>query len=266
MSAKTLYLLPYGGLCNRINAISSCIKFVENTDVKLKIFWENNVDLTADFLDLFEPIKIENVSFIKLKWYHIIYFRARKRNLFIPRVLRSILSINQIENWSSKQGNLRDKINGSKNYLSTCHSIGNKGRISDVFKPIAFLNEELRSLQEKFSKKTIGVHIRRGDHISAIKASPIENFYIKMDEEIAKDENTVFYLATDSKEIKRSLEKRYQGKIISYDMPLTRKSKFGMFGAIIDLWALSLTGKIIGTKLSMFSLVASEINETKLDL
>ncbi|UMB60795.1 hypothetical protein MHL31_00950 [Lutibacter sp. A80] len=266
MSTKTLYLLPYGGLCNRINAISSSIKFIENTDIKLKIFWENNLDLKADFIDLFEPIKIKNVTLIKLQWYHIVYFRARKTNLFIPRILRNLLGINQIQNWSTKQGNLIDKIEGNKNYLSTCHSIGNKGAIGNVFKPILPLRNELKGLQEKFSKKTIGIHIRRGDHISAIEASPIENFYTKMDEEIIKDKNTVFYLATDSKEIKSSLEKRYQGKIISYEMPLTRKSKSGMFGAIIDLWALSYTSKIIGTKLSMYSLVASEINETKLEL
>lgn len=112
----------------------------------------------------------------------------------------------------------------------------------------------------------VGVHIRRGDHIRAIEASPIESFYFKMDKELSENRNTMFYLATDSIEVKNSLEKRYNGKIITYNMPLTRTSLTGMYGAVIDLWALSNTSKLIGTKLSMFSKVASEIHGVKLDL
>ena len=91
------------------------------------------------------------------------------------------------------------------------------------------------TIQNEFSTNTVGVHIRRGDHIRAIKASPIENFYFKMEKEVSKNKNTMFYLATDSIEVKNLLQKRYSGKIITYKMPLTRTSLTGMYGAIIDL-------------------------------
>jgi len=265
-SSKTIYLLPYGGLCNRINAISSSIQFINENHYKLKIYWENSVDLAADFEDLFEAIDMKNVELLKLQWYHILYFRVRKSNLFIPRILRTFAGLNQIENWSSKSGSLNQAIKGDKNYLSTCHAIGEKGDISRVFKPNSILSKELKNVQENFSTNTIGVHIRRGDHAKAIDASPIEGFYTKMDNEILKDANTKFYLATDSEEVKNSLEKKYEGRIITYETPLTRTSISGMHGAIIDLWNLSSCKKVIGTKLSMFSLVSSEIKGVKLDL
>lgn len=261
-----MYLLPYGGLCNRINAIASCVQFVNENNYKLKVFWENNVDIAADFCDLFEIVNLNNVELIKLRWYHVLFFRVRRKNFYIPRIIRKILGVNQIEDWSSKSGDLKSVIKEGKNYLSTCHSVGDKGDVSDFFRPNEFLNEELKKVLQKFSGNTIGVHIRRGDHTRAIDASPIDGFYDKMDKEIKLDNTTKFYLATDSKEVKINLNKRYEGRIITYNTPLTRTSISGMQGAIIDLWSLSSSRKIIGSKFSMFSLVSSEIKGVKLDL
>lgn len=266
MSSKIIYLLPYGGLCNRINAITSCIQFAKKHKFILKIYWENNKDLSADFNDLFKEVDMNYISFVKLRWYHTLYFRARKSNLYFPRFSRTIFGINQIEDWSSKQGDLNQVIKGGRNYLSTCHSIGEKGVISAVFKLNVNLTRRLENIQKEFSTNTIGVHIRRGDHIKAIEASPITDFYMKMDKEVAKNKSTVFYLATDSNEIKNFLQERYKGKIIVNNTPLNRTSLSGMYGAVIDLWALSSVSKIIGTKYSMFSLVASEIQGIELDI
>lgn len=256
---RVIYLLPYGGLCNRINAITSVVNFSNENNFKLKIFWEKNSDLSADFTDLFEDLNLENVLIVKLRWYSFLYFRARKANLFLPKIFRLIIGFNQVQDWSSKLGNLNEVLRCGKNYLSTCHSIGDKKGIDKLFIPKSVFLSELIALQKKFSENTIGVHIRRGDHIRAIKASPIESFYSKMDQEIKTNENTKFYVATDSEKVKKDLKERYNGRIIMYDSPLTRTTYLGMSGAIIDLWALSSTKKIIGTPFSTFSIVASEI-------
>ena len=74
--------MPYGGLCNRINAITSCIEYAEKYNFILKIYWENNIDLSADFNDLFKEVDMNFVSIVKLRWYYALYFRARKKIYF----------------------------------------------------------------------------------------------------------------------------------------------------------------------------------------
>ncbi len=262
---KHIYLLPYGGLCNRINTMTSTINLVKASNLSLTVFWENNVDLTADFKDLFCELEINNIKIVKLRWYHFLFFRARKKNLLIPKLIRFIFGFKQIEDLSTQSNVRLENLGNSKyTYLSTCHAIGCKGNISEIFIPKESLTQKLNSLISDFSENIIGLHIRRGDHIKAIKASPMDNFYRLMDLEIDKNNETKFFIATDSKEVKEDLLLRYDDRIISQNVDLRRNKLEGMHGAVIDLWALSETKKIIGTNLSTFSVVASEIGGIEL--
>lgn len=67
---KQLTLVSIGGLANRIYAINSAIAFYKDYDVKLRIIW----------------FKVE---IIDAKWYHYIYDRPRKRNLWLPFVIQT---------------------------------------------------------------------------------------------------------------------------------------------------------------------------------
>jgi len=261
---NTLHLMPYAGLCNRINAISSCVKFASDEGLRLKIFWDKNIDLSADFSDLFSPLNLENVELVELRWFHVIYFRARRRNLNFPRLIRKVFSIPQLEDSSLKKPPSQYVCNGG--YLSTCHSLGEKRNIDDVFVLNETVAKELASVLVNFSEHTVGVHIRRGDHKMAIDASPIEFFLESMDAKVRKDAAVRFFLATDDSGIKDLLKNRYGDKIIVNESPLTRTSVNGMSGAVIDLWALANCTSIIGSKYSMFSLVASEIKNIPLEI
>lgn len=255
--------MPYAGLCNRINAISSCVKFASNNNLKLKIYWDNNADLSANFLELFSPLSLDNVELVELKWFHVIYFRARRRNLNLPRMIRKVFSIVQLEDCSFKRPPSKSIYNGG--YLSTCHSVGEKQNIDDIFILNKELAKELENVLLKFSKSTIGVHIRRGDHKRAIDASPIGFFIKAMDARVHSDKAVKFFLATDDSETKEFLKNRYGDRIIVNDSPLIRSNINGMRGAVIDLWGLANCTSIIGSQYSMFSLVASEIKNIPLE-
>ncbi len=261
---NTLYLMPYAGLCNRIRAISSCVKFASDNDLRLKIFWANDIDLSADFLHLFAPFELANVELVKLRWFHIIYFRARRSNCYLPRLIRKIFSMSQFEDCSLKNPPPKGIYGGG--YLSTCRPIVSGGNVEDVFVLNEGINSQLESILLKFSDSTVGVHIRRGDHKRAIDASPIEFFIESMDAKVRKEEAVKFFLATDDLDVKDLLKSRYGDKIIVNESPLTRTSVNGMSGAVIDLWALANCTSIIGSQYSMFSLVASEIKNIPLEI
>jgi hypothetical protein len=78
--------------------------------------------------------------------------------------------------------------------------------------------------------------------------------------------DTLFYLASDGQDVIDRMREEFPGKImVNSGASLTRKSKAGMDGAVIDLLALSRTGRIIGSFGSTFSDMASYIGRIGLE-
>lgn len=125
------------------------------------------------------------------------------------------------------------------------------------------LQPELRKLvdtaTQDITNETIGVHIRRTDHGRAIQQSPEEAFRHAMRKEVKQNPDATFFLATDSAETKQSLQEAFGSRILSADVPLTRKSTNGIQGAITDLYGLAKTKKILGSHASTFSGMAAKI-------
>ena len=88
MQAK-ITLIPYGGLCNRMNAILSALAFVEEYRDKypVHVYWEKSKECYADFDELFKPIVYENITFSKLRKF---YLQSNRKNLSIPYHMRKL--------------------------------------------------------------------------------------------------------------------------------------------------------------------------------
>lgn len=80
-----------------------------------------------------------------------------------------------------------------------------------------------------------------------------------MDAEIKKNVNTKFYVASDDDEVKESLKSKYPDRIITLMDNTDRNSLEGMKFAVLDLFSLSKTNKIIGSVGSSYSQIAAEI-------
>jgi hypothetical protein len=127
------------------------------------------------------------------------------------------------------------------------------------FKPVDALDRQVIDMTTRFTN-TVGVHIRRTDHMAAIKHSSIQHFINAMDCEVAKT-NANFFLATDCKETERELLSRYPHKITIFPKSCySRNSVLGIQEALIDLYCLSKTDKVLGSYYSSFSQVAAEIS------
>mgnify|MGYP003623221184 FL=1 len=130
----------------------------------------------------------------------------------------------------------------------------------NVFKPINTLSQKINEISSQFTKYTIGIHIRRTDHINAIGKSPTELFIEKMKNELNKNENTHFYLASDSIEEKQTLKNTFGDKLITSFDETHRDTKKGIQDSLIDLYALSRTSHIYGSYDSSFSQTAALIS------
>jgi len=84
-----------------------------------------------------------------------------------------------------------------------------------------------------------------------------------MKQEILVDSETTFYLATDCKETKMTLQRLFQDRIISRKRDLARGSRAGGRDAVIDLYSLSYTNKLLGSYWSSFSDTAAELRGIK---
>jgi len=130
--------------------------------------------------------------------------------------------------------------------------------------PIKKLRDKIDEIVSLLGSKAIGIHIRRTDNSIAIEASPIELFTNKIQEDIEKNPQTKFFLATDDKDVKSSLMECFEGKVYAMDCVLNRDLREGMEASVIDLFVLSKMTLLYGSHWSSFSEEAAKIGAIEL--
>jgi hypothetical protein len=83
-----------------------------------------------------------------------------------------------------------------------------------------------------------------------------------MKQELENDPDTRFYLATDDMTEEARLREAFPDRILSnQDRCLSRDSVEGMHDALLDLYCLSHTRKIIGSFFSSFTDIAADMHK-----
>lgn len=271
---KQLTLVPIGGLANRIYAITSAIAFCKDYDVKLRIIWFKDKGMGADFHSLFDlssEVDKSKVEIIDAKWYHYIYDRPRKRNLWLPFVIQTFCF-----NFRYYEKNVLQKLNIDKLaeyikrnksiYLVAYYNFYNVEKFNFLLLKSA-ISERVDQIACSFSQeRTIGIHLRRTDNIDSIKNSPLSLFIIRMDQELASNPDIHFYIASDSLNEKLELKKQYGDRLIMSLKEVQRNNKDGIIDALIELYILSRTCKIYGSAHSSFSTLAASIGGVELEI
>lgn len=269
---KEVYLVPVGGLANRMRAIVSVLNACRKADVKLKIIWFRNHELNAPFYSLFNPLRSLNVTVRDAGWIDFLtYYRPVKKNLWLSKFyLRShfdrVLSQNDCIPIVRNEQNLVSLISETDRlYIESCYDMGNYRNISDIISPNRRLSRRIDDfVSEKFGDRTIGIHIRRTDNIESIRNSPLSLFVEAIKKEIAIDDNVRFFVASDSDEDKQELLEMFGDRIITTFESCDRNSRQGIENGLSDLYLLSRTYKIYGCSGSSFTEVASLIGNIEL--
>ena len=266
---KILTLLPVGGLCNRMRAIVAARNLANETEHDTEVLWFKNEDLGARYADLFEPSNsyrvheldgFSNKATIKI----LNASRAGHPN----RVLAALHSARYDCIWRDLGSNqLNDEdVQRGKNYRRIFISSGTPFykstlRNYDDFIPVAPIRREIDNFSQKFARQTYGVHVRRTDNVEAISNSPVDSFVDAIRFRLETEPEALFFLSTDSIEVRKTLIERFAPKIMFRESELTRGTSSGMSDALIDLFLLSRCAAIYGSFHSSFSHTAAHIGD-----
>lgn len=220
-------LIPIGGLCNRLRAMLSVAESGRDVDV----LWHANSECAARWEELFEPVPFTGL--------HIKPCPLRHRPGLWRLRLNKYLHLAQVYSGLP----LRE------------YDTALVQRIT----PLPSLMQRIDALCQGFTPHTIGLHIRRTDNQQSIAVSTDEAFRRRIDTLIAADPEATFFLATDDDDLRRELVRAYAPRITCQDIPAERHTLQGMQAAVVDLWTLARTGRIIGSHWSSFSSTAAEI-------
>ncbi len=248
-----IVLQPIGGLCNRMRAINSAYMLAKERGDKLCVLWFHNEELNCPFEKLFlstDKIKVINISSkwspVKL-WYQFIYdfvsndeIRVHRGDGLLDETYRSSLP--------------KNIYIATEEHFYPCHSY-------ELFRPVPVILAKIDKIRQQFGPHAIGVHIRRTDNKLAMEKSSTDAFISAMKSELKNHPDTMFYVATDDLMEEEKLRKQFPGKILSNQKrDLSRNTITGIQDALLDLYCLANTTKIIGSYFSSFTDIAADIN------
>lgn len=249
-----IIIQPSGGLCNRIRSINSAATLARKKGVPLKVLWLNAPELNCPFESLFQPTdEFELINIYSLK---------SPKKLFLQLSAKQRLNNEDILNNKTGvtlNGEFYESLPDSV-YIFTWEQFY-PTEDYHLFRPTPEIQAKIDAVTDTFASHMIGVHIRRTDNVSAIGKSGTDAFIRAMEEEIALDPEVKFFLATDEREEEAILREHFGARIISNEQRvLARDSIEGMHDAMIDLYALAATDKILGSFWSSFTDVAAQMH------
>lgn len=271
---REIILAPWGGLCNRMSAILSAIETQHVSGLKIQIMWDNVHLCKCDYDDLFYPLDMsslnkDGVFYEEMNIQPISEFYMHPdRRLFymIPDFLRRFVYDKCYDGFELVEKDFKTMMESyDKIYIRACaplspYQLDAKVKVANIFKPKEDIIKKIQTVTEQFGQDIVGIHIRRTDHKGSIEGSPMEAFYFMMDEEIERDVNVKFYVASDDEECKQQMRERYGNRVVTAEWNLSRDSVEGMKDAVAELYCLGSTRKIIGSARSTYSNMAARLN------
>lgn len=257
---------PHGGLANRMRVINSAYLLSKKLQMPLKVIWESYFEINCPLNQLFLlPSDIEIIETYKNGFYKRVsdnlFKILRKAGIKLPPGYNLYFYDEDII--QLKEFCIRDKsVDIESVFIYMMHEFFNdvNSYSFKIFKPVTGLQDIINSITAKFTANTIGIHIRRSDNKLSTIYSPLNEFKRLIDNEISEYTKTRFFLATDSKMIENELIEYLGDKVIIHEKVLDRNTKKGSQDALIDLYCLGNTKKIIGSYYSSFSEVAAKLN------
>lgn len=263
-----LTIMPEGGLCNRLFALHSAIRLSADFGQPLRVFWRINANFGCRLEDVFEvPREVSRV------------FSSDR--LHRGKRARLVESLVRLAQWPPFLGAIQPRaIEAMLAEGFDFRSLARQRHLSirtwslfypgDAglyrFRPVPHLAERIARVTEGFAA-TVGVHIRRTDHKPAIAHSPTGLFVARMRALVEEDPSTTFFLATDAPDEAAQLEAAFPGRILrATPQSLARDAREGIEGAVIDLYALAATRRVLGSFASTFSRAAGMLGEIPVEI
>ena len=159
---------------------------------------------------------------------------------------------------------------GNRMFVSS-HELFHREPRFDFCRPRPHIQKRVDEIADRFGDYTVGVHIRMVDHSPAFlrlidESSPIELFIQKMTAELERNDRVKFFLATDSSYAKELLTEHFKGRVMTQESTFLRTEHSGMENAVVDMFTLARTDKILAPYISTFSRCAAMIGKTEFEV
>jgi len=253
-----LTVMPECGLANRLFALHSAIRLSADCGQPLQVLWRIRRDFGCRLEDVLEvPPEIARIgTFDRRTSNRVEQLREIGWRLATwPPVLRYIRQ-REIEGYYAPEAILAAFRRPRWAAIRT-YSLFYPGRQGFYpFRPTPPLAARIAAVTAGFGN-TIGVHIRRTDHKPAIAHSPTELFVERMRALVADDPTVTFFVASDQPAETARLLAEFPGRVMtSAPATLARDSRAGIEGAVIDVYCLAATRRVLGSFASTFSQLA----------
>lgn len=290
---QTLVVSTNNGLCNRLRSIATGHVLAQYYHRNLEVVWapESEVVGFCSWSDLFDAPPLRFVPSLPSKGaFYGKKLGGESNGLVVLNLLveEDLLDDSDVQQYGTLRGCRRPGSELMIDIPSMFSSVSiqaiqnirpismdprkfleEKKKFYQTLVPRAEIKREIDRFAKNISKKTIGVHIRTTDQLEKRfkKSVPaFQNFEAAIEQSLNLDPESNFFLCSDSYLVIQHFKRRYPGKILTFDKhrfdgenEIERFSKTGTKRALIDLFLLSKTHKIIGTKFSSFSYEAAAI-------
>ena len=263
-----LTVVPQGGLCNRLRVMLSALSLSrKREDLYVSVEWAKSAECLAEFGELFESFYDTNFSIAPRSWKNT---PSTRYNLHLPTLLRRFSYDKQLTYYRPHEDKPIEEYISHNNrvYVSTGYALCDYSpETVQEIRPRRELQERIDGIVAEFSETMIGVHVRRTDNLQSQHTSTDEAFFAAMDRELEAEPYAMFFLATDDGALKSRMMARYPGHVVIQHTPHVRRDTLeGMEEAVVDLWCLSKTSKILGSYYSSFSETAADLGGIPLEV
>jgi len=235
-----------------MRAINSAYLLAKERGDKLIVLWFVNRELGCPFDELFQKTQEITVINIRSKWDIRKVWYQLTSHFIDNETIRAHKGDGLLDEAFRKS--LPKKIYvATEEHFYPCHDY-------HLFLPTEEIAHRIDAMKRKLGDHAVGVHIRRTDNKPAMDKSSTDAFVKAMEREIEAEPETCFYLATDDLSEEEALRKRFPHRIISNETrDLSRDSVDGIKDAMLDLFSLAATQKIIGSYFSSFTDIAADM-------
>ncbi len=268
---RKLFIVPDGGLGNRLRAIASGIWLARAAKCEPVIVWHADAMCQVNLDDILNTEHIPARVITPGKAiYRSLFEIPRRRNLYLPALLSPM--------------RFGRRFYDNRNLMAYCDDAPELLRASiqaagdllffsgqeffdfprDFFRQIFHVSSDVVRKAEAILREKrprIAVQIRRTDHDVAIENSPEDAFMEKLSE-LSHDD--CFFLATDDEDVKARFRVRYGPQLITNATEARRDTREGIMDAMAELWIMAQTERIYGSLGSSFPEVAAWLGGAEL--
>ncbi|MBX9669095.1 MAG: hypothetical protein K2X93_15830 [Candidatus Obscuribacterales bacterium] len=279
--SKPLAVKVAYGLCNRLRTLSSFHSLARELQRPFLLCWDESKGWSYErFSDLFDN-QIDQITTVD-------FFEMARESLCVEKYFHT----NPEESEPGFHLDLLNDRSRAITYYGHRESVslfprrmtlwrwpllehGHKSFLRSL-QPVKNCQDEVNRVSTRFGSCTIGVHIRRGDALESAAAdkymvSSDDAFLKAMKEAVNKSPDANFFLSTDCSTTQERFLSYFGDRVIVNDRKTfvasnLQEHKDNQFDAVIDLWLLSKTVRIIGNNWSSFSTTAAIIGEIPISI